>query len=510
MFAIRVPVDNISTRINAEYYDPVLLQCRNTVTEIFDCKDIRTISKRMNSGPFGSSLLASDYVDRSDGVVFVRPQDCKSLIVNIDNDNVYISHSDNRRLKSSSFSAGSIIITKIGNGIGDMAVVPDEISSCNISGNAMGIDLEDIDSFFAISYLRCKYGQAEVQRGINGGPKPKIDMGSIGDIIFPLVRRDAQKYIGNKVRQAEMLRAWAKRLEKEIALLSFTNEINDSLKLKEKQVNRVHASGMTNRLDPKYYSFKSTKVLEAAEKKSEKIYSFVKSYSNGFEEREFFLEGIDYITVSEVSSGRLDISNAPKISQFSIVPDKARINEKCILVVRTGSVGTAVKVNEKDKQAVISSHLIRLEFETEEIAAAVAIFLNSSAGKILLHKISYGAVQPQIGQNELLNLPIPEQILKKAAEIQIKLDAYEASIRFSQKLTTAAKLLTEALIEQKLTEQDLINAQQTLDNGDPSHDRNILSRLTTTGLDNNDSSLFPDLDQLYQLLEQVANPEDGQ
>ncbi|MGZ7283759.1 hypothetical protein ACXWQD_09880, partial [Streptococcus pyogenes] len=87
----------------------------------------------------------------------------------------------------------------------------------------------------------------------------------------------------------------------------------------------------------------------------------------------------------------------------------------------------------------ISSHLIRLEFNEEETAAAVAVFLNSAAGKVLLHKISYGAVQPQIGQEELLALSIPEYILNDKAKCLSLLNSHELAVRASANLTTAAK-----------------------------------------------------------------------
>jgi len=166
-----------------------------------------------------------------------------------------------------------------------------------------------------------------------------------------------------------------------------------------------------------------------------------------------------------------------------------------------------VKVDERDKDAVISSHLIKLEFDNERLAAAVAVFLNSSAGKVLLHKISYGAVQPQIGQDELIKLPIPEFILANASTILVLLKQYESSIRTSGRLVNAAKQLVEALIENKLNEQELINAQQALERGDTTLDRQILSRLTAKGIDHEGSPpLFPDLDQLYDLLEKAEGP----
>jgi type I restriction enzyme S subunit len=61
-------------------------------------------------------------------------------------------------------------------------------------------------------------------------------------------------------------------------------------------------------------------------------------------------------------------------------------------------------------------------------------------------------------------------------------------------------MCVEALIDNKLAEQQLNLAQQALDCGDNSQDRDILSRLTTKGFDVDGDPLFPDLDQLYDLL----------
>ncbi|WP_448218681.1 hypothetical protein [Endozoicomonas sp. 2B-B] len=141
-----------------------------------------------------------------------------------------------------------------------------------------------------------------------------------------------------------------------------------------------------------------------------------------------------------------------------------------------------------------------LEFKSESVAAAVSSFLNSEAGNVLQHKISYGAVQPQIGQDELLKLPIPQFILDAADELLAILKDRENCIRACKALTQAAKFLVEALIEGQLTEQQLIQAESSA-----TANRALLERLKTDGFDGKGEPLFPDIDQLEQLLEEAAD-----
>jgi len=71
-------------------------------------------------------------------------------------------------------------------------------------------------------------------------------------------------------------------------------------------------------------------------------------------------------------------------------------------------------------------------------------------------------------------------------------------------LAVSAKLLVESLIDNQLTESQLIAAQQALEAGDDTLDRAILARLKTDGIDGSDEPLFPDLDQLYDLLSRAT------
>lgn len=400
--------------------------------------------------------------------------------------------------------AGEMLIEVKGN-VSKVGVVPEGFPKyLMVSGSLYKASFNaETNSRYVLAFLKSRHGQVLKNRLTSNTIINYIAKDALYSIPLFAANSDVQKYIGDKVRQSERLRAWAKARGEATETLVSNKAMMSACATEERRYNRPQLEDLSHRLDPKYYGNRAVAVFRQAKALGIPLSSMVKEIANGFEERVFFNEGRDYITVTEVSSGRLDLSSAPKIAHATEVPDKAIINERCALVVRTGSIGTAVKVDSRDRSAVISSHLIRLEFADEADAAAVASYLCSPAGKILQHKISYGAVQPQIGQDELLALPIPQFVLDAKEQILTLVTEQECAIRASRSLTTTAKYLVEALIEGLLTEAELIAAEQALQLGNDQLDRRLLNRLRADGVDGQGPPLFGDLDELYDLLNQA-------
>ncbi|MFV2066495.1 MAG: hypothetical protein ACC645_05905 [Pirellulales bacterium] len=71
----------------------------------------------------------------------------------------------------------------------------------------------------------------------------------------------------------------------------------------------------------------------------------------------------------------------------------------------------------------------------------------------------------------------------------------------------AAKMLVEALIERRVTEKELEDAQRALESGNRDLGREILARMTRKGLDvAGEPPLFPDLDALYAAIDEANAP----
>ncbi|EPP8232788.1 restriction endonuclease subunit S [Escherichia coli] len=501
----RVNSNLLEDRLDAEFYSLEQIKNHKTLQD-YGVIPLSAYCNGINVGYTGE--LTSVYRDQ--GTTLYRVSDINGIFLSNDDVN-YVPDDFATNNSQIWIRDNDIVFAAVGNTIGKVALktvsIPDGVCS-----RALMIArplTEKVNPSFLIAYLATKYAQKSLLRGISGSAQPVLNTPLIANLPVISAESLSQKYIGDKVRQAEQLRAWAKRLALSIEdLLTSSDDYLSACRTPEKKITRPQLSDLSNRLDPKYYGNKAIAVHRFTRKTGTPLAALIKSVANGFEERSFIENGLAYITVSEVSSGRLDAQSAPKISKSIDVPQKAVIHETCVLVVRTGSIGTAVKVHALDKGCAISSHLIRLEFEDEETAAAVAVFLNSSAGKVLLHKISYGAVQPQIGQEELLALNIPEYVLNEKTQCLALLNSYELAIRASKSLTVSAKNLVEALIEGQLTEQQLIQAQQALEDGDNSLDQAILSKLSAEGYAIEGATpLFSDVDELYSLLEEAAQAE---
>ncbi|MBH3400072.1 hypothetical protein I5S60_10905 [Pseudomonas fluorescens] len=503
MFAKRYPPEELIEIIAAQSYSPEI------VSYVKKVDHHPTLEKYLAAKPkLGvTGTIAKDYVDPStpNAVPYISTKQIKGLHAYIE-DAKYISKDADIKWKKCRVDDGDIVINKSGD-VGAAAVLCCRpYKYANSVSDIISIKLSTtapIDRDFLVVYLNSPYGQKQLQRLSGGAIFSHVSLHAIPRINVFSANFQAQKYLGDKVRQAERLWAWSKARGAEIDALTSCAEMVSACQSPDKQHNRPQLDDLSHRLDPKYYGSRAVSVFRQAKSLGKPLAGLISSISNGFEERVFFEVGLNYITVTEVSSGRLDLSSAPKISPATEVPAKAKIHERCALVVRTGSIGTAVKVDFRDRGAVISSHLIRLEFTDEATAAAVAAYLNSPAGKILQHKISYGAVQPQIGQDELLALPIPQFVLDAKDEILALVQAQESAIRASKALTTSAKLLVEALIEGRLDESLLKAAQVLLEGGNYSVDHSILNRLKTDGVDGSGQTLFADLDELYRLLAQA-------
>ncbi|WP_201776500.1 hypothetical protein [Thiopseudomonas alkaliphila] len=510
----RIKADEIADRLDGEYYSRELLENENKLgrfnqvtLESSVTNSRNAISDLTSNGSF--EFLRGIQFNDSNGIPYIRTQNLMEGYID-STDVIYVDLKCKEMVAKSICETGDLVVCRKGK-VGAASAVSVEMNGAAISENVTRFRLQGIyDGDFLAAFLNSNHGRMRFLREATGVIQKWINNEKLRQIKVIRIEPQAEKYIGDKVRQAEQLRAWARRLECSIDCLLTTN--NDYLlacRTPETKSSRPQLNDLSNRLDPKYYGNKAIAVQRFARKKGVILGDLIKSVANGFEERSFLKSGLAYITVSEVSSGRLNAQAAPKISKSVDVPSKAIIHESCVLVVRTGSIGTAVKVHELDKGCAISSHLIRLEFNDEETAAAVAVFLNSAAGKVLLHKISYGAVQPQIGQEELLALSIPEYVLNDKAKCLSLLNSYELAVRASANLTTAAKTLVEALIEGQLTEQQLIQAQQALEDGDNSLDQAILSKLSSEGYAiEGTAPLFSNVEELYRLLESAAEAEE--
>ncbi len=236
--------------------------------------------------------------------------------------------------------------------------------------------------------------------------------------------------------------------------------------------------------------------------------SYFLTITNGYDERTELDEGLPYVKVADVRPDYIDVARSGRICLSSLV--EASLNQKPargdLLITRKGSFGYASVVMESTA-FLTSSEVFVCKPKKPELMPLLSLFLNSPSGQMQFRQFSTGTTMPGINQGNLANILIPNFDAVDLAAVAAAYKSRYWAMRFAQILTEAAKRLVEALIEGQITEAQLIDAQQALEATDDSLDRAILARLKTDGLDGGGEPLFPDLDQLYDLLERAPEVE---
>jgi type I restriction enzyme, S subunit len=113
-----------------------------------------------------------------------------------------------------------------------------------------------------------------------------------------------------------------------------------------------------------------------------------------------------------------------------------------------------------------------------------------------LNPVSASSTHPRVSRDDVLGIFMPW--LRDPISAGNLLRWAQRDYFAAEKLITAARLLVEALIDGRLSEDDLRAAEQEWEQGNRELDRAILSRITISGVDTEGAPpLFTDLNALY-------------
>ena len=440
----------IDKRIDAHFYSIKYMQYYN---KLMKCKikkmSLYNICSRMNSGPFGSALLASQYVDK--GVAFIRPLNCKDYIVDIDNDVVFISKEDSERLKSSKFSSGDLIFTKIGNGIGDVAIIPQKIFECNISGNLMGVKVKNnIDNYYVLTFLKSIYGQNQIWQGMMNSAKPKIDMDTLKSIVIPIPSPEIQKYIGDKVRKAEELREEAKTLQKEIDILLevdmlLKEETDKVYNIYDSKINWTNEINIEDRIDPNFYQKKYISTIEKLGNNKVRLEKYVRITKTRYQTGNIN----KYIEISSINNSFGTIDEVEELRPEEIPTSaKYQVKEGDILVSLVRPTRKAISIVTKEyDNAICTGGFAVLQSKGKVPVEFLTAVLRTNFVGIQFERYCAGSTYPTINEDDVVKVFIPMYSENQINKITENYRRIIDNIYTSKKLIEEAKQDVEDLIE---------------------------------------------------------------
>lgn len=486
-------------RIDAGYYHASHLEQLNKIIsksskKLSEVADITKLSGFEFTAHFTKSEIASKEIP------CVMSQNVRDNEVDL-SDTIFITKRTHQELTRSQLNPGDIVLSYTGH-YRRAAVIKHSDCPIHLGPNVCKLTPKNIDAYFVSSYLNSFHGQALLDREKTISAQPTVNMARIRELDIIDVAELSQKYIGDKVRQAERLRAWAKKRYKESVDL-FKDAVVTFGYQKKAGKNFVWAK-LDSRLDPAYYDPKysfldETWFLTNSRPLSEFIgdgaYGVLpdsNSYGSGNER---------FIRATDIRQSNIDPTAFTWVPSDQVAP-KAKIRTGDILLEIKGAIEACELAGAHLHGAYVNGSIYR--FTPKNIKSGyLAFYLRSFIKQLYCERVSVNNIIAYLDLGSISALPVLRLSAEQEESIEQAFLSHLESARYGFALTKAAKLLVEALIEGQLTETELIAAEQALQAGNDQLDRRILNRLKTDGVDDQGPALFGDLDELYQLLTQA-------
>lgn len=500
MFHInRINTSDLQDFLTAQTYRPEITQAKNHILSLKNCSLQAVCTKTIQQGK------SPKYAEK--GLKCIKPKNTNDMLVSID-DIDWIDTSTKDQIQKQKLGYGDIVITRSGSGTIGRASIYCYSEEAYTNDHLFIVRPDKADSHYICSFLNSLHGQRLLEAGVSGSTG-QLNLSNEHIKSIPLFRPDdkVQKYIGDKVRQAEQLRTWAKSIQLKVSELlpSYINEIQ-RYKAKCYRAKDI----IPERLDSLFYH-PDYSVLESKMKAKgcKRLGLIIKQVKDAWDKKKaeafeyYEIGGLD-ITTGQVLSATTPTAGAPsraktKVQQGDVLVSTVRPNRK--------NIGFIVD-NVAHSEMVATSGFSVLRFSSLTQAAFYHAWLRTDDATAQLMRWNSGSAYPAIDDDVPLNIIIPD-FEKTFVDNwgQKLLDAHFAYV-YAKMLTEAAKTLVEALIEGQLTERQLIQAQQALEDGDNSLDQAILSKLSAEGYAIEGATpLFSDVDELYSLLEEAAQDE---
>lgn len=461
----QVQKDSESKRIDSEYFKKEYLVIDSVLDNL---NPIYLDIKNIVSGPFGSTLTSESYI--TEGIDFIRVTDIKGGFF-IDKKNVIkISEADNQKIKNSELMCGDFVISKVGNSIGYVAQLQDDIKQCNISENNIGIKMRGFDECYkkyVLTFLNSKYGQLQIWRRISGNVQPKINVSDFSKIKIPQFSSDFQRKIEKLVKDSHKALENSKLLYKEVENLLYealgldsSNPLESlarhSLLNKESQkyphlnisIRPLSQSyGISGRLDSEYYQTK----YDAIERK-------IKGYQGGyFRLQPSEIKDSNFTPKAQAKYRYIELANIGNNGNISEpledlgenLPTRARRKVKTgdfIMSSIEGSLASCAIITPEFDNCLVSTGFYVLD-SVELNSEILLVLFKCAFFQEYLRKFPSGTILTAISKDELKNILIPKIDTATQEQIACKIQKSFSLRKKAKDLLESAKFRVENAIE---------------------------------------------------------------
>ncbi|WP_322068255.1 restriction endonuclease subunit S domain-containing protein [Paraburkholderia bannensis] len=495
----------MTERLDPGHYRPVLIQ-NDALLRRFGALDLAELYLR--SGIGHTAAVTPHYTSAEDGVAFVSGGCIVDGHLHLAGA-TRIQHSAHVGIMSGSrLAPGWVLFVRKGE-LGNSAIVPPG-REVNCSSEVMFLEMRpDADAGFVSSYFNSRHGRMAFLRQQRGMMITSISLYDVPNLPVPKVHRDVARYIGDKVRQAERLRERARRLRRATSgAFSAAGLLPASSTIK--RVERVRAVDVLDRLDSLHYRSDLLENLHAIRRHPTVCLGSATDFAelaDGDHGNPVYGDGPIYVRATELAGDTLDSHTEARLDErySNALPSSVWASSNDVLFSIVGTLG-AVGILEDGNRAVLSRGVAKVRPIKLQKHYVKAFMRTRTFANELLRR-SVGTIQRGVYLESLRGLEIPVLDEHIRSVIANNEETADKSLLYSKRLSRAACLIVEHLIEGRISESDLVAAQKALEAGDYSADRSILQALRQSDAPMA-RPLIPDLDGLYALLDEPDEGED--
>lgn len=448
-----VPVAEIQTgtRFDAEFYHPKYEDLEDVFHRLSDCKKLGVLCNSVRKGIF--DIKPSSYT--SSGIPLIRTFQIKSSVSG-DDALVFISETDHLKhyIKTELFS-GDIVLTKIGAGIGDVAILSNTFERYNFSQNVAGLSIRrgKIDPYYLIAFLTGKYRRKQIVRYMMPSGQGKLELRDIKKIKVPRLGQSETK-IASLIRESERLLHSSKEqyaaaqqlLESELGLdkLRFDKPVGYTTRF---SVVGLSDSVSANRIDAQCFSpeavFYEDWLLKHAN--CGRLSLLLSSTAKGRQQVETETGTTDYCSIKHITSR--EIVGASKAYPAAGTPTARK--DDLLLAITGATIGKIGIVNRYDN-LVFSGDMLRLRANGSIYPHYLLLTLDHHLGQVQFNRWITGSTNGHLAPRDVGRVLVPRLAPEKEEQIAALVAESLEKRQESEQLLDQAKSRVEQLIEEAM------------------------------------------------------------
>ena len=402
-----IKYSQLENRFDSEYYKPEYMEIEKILSKFDNVEFFGNIVHSFTNG-----VEIREFV--KEGIPYLRVSDTNREFMVALSEVVFVRESDAEKIKKKiELSFGDILINRSGT-LGISQIVTEDIKGCIISSHIIRLTeiSSEINHYFLVTFLNCKFGRLQILRNNNGGVVPEINQPSLKSILVPIPHQPFQLHIEKLVKEAFSKRKIADEkyeqakqvLEKELGL--------DKLKIKEEKIFEAKSSELfeSMRFDAEYYKPKYKQIIEFlknSEFEIKKLKEVVKISNKKIDPTKEPSKKIKYVEIGDIDifTGEISIKEIYGRDAPSNAKKILKEGDVIISLVRPTRGAITIIPGELDN-SIATSALVVCKTE-EPFREYLSVFLKSSLGLGQLEKPISSSMYPTIKINDVKNILIP-------------------------------------------------------------------------------------------------------